>query len=381
MKIIYLEIKAVRKRQLFLYKTSVISLMFLIPVISFISCSGINNSDDEFIPFKPKFVKQQNDRTLGIFPSESSLGFESSFNKAKEAGIGLVELNLNWNDFEKSKKNYTDPNGLTQAVAFYKANNIKLGLSIANINTVRNTAPDYLKGIDITDSIYIDAYISFSIWLIDEMSKNVEIAYVSLGNESDIYFERDEYFDFIEFFKASYDTLKANYPNLEFSSKCTALNFLFSDKQNLIGQIFNYGDVAMLNYYPQDEGFKVMDPKIVEEHFDEIALRISKDIYFTEAGFQSGTEYCNSSEEKQAQFIYHLFKSWDKHDREIKIININWLHDVTSEQLDGFEQYYRLGDPAFLEYLGTLGLRNYNHTDKYAWEQILLETSLRNFRD
>jgi hypothetical protein len=353
--------------------------LYLILIVLLLGCSGSSDPDDSFIPFLPLSTIDKGDRMLGILPSEDIHGFESAFDISQEAGTEFVELSLNWNDFESKKKRYEDKNGIFESVAFYKMHDIKLALSIANINTVATTEPDYLKDIPIDDSIYVEAFVSFADWLIYNLSYNVDIVYVSLGNESDIYYSRGDYFKFINFFKEAYSQLKELHPNITFGSKCTLMNYLFSDKKNLIQQVYNTSDVAMINYYPMDASFQVMDPKIVREHFEEVDNLYSHDIYFTEVGYQSGSGYCNSSEGKQAEFFHELFEQWDKYSSKVKILNINWLHDVTPDQLVEFENYYGSSDPAFLEFLGTLGIRNNNSTNKYAWEQILLETELRGF--
>jgi beta-mannanase len=60
----------------------------------------------------------------------------------------------------------------------------------------------------------------------------------------------------------------------------------------------------MLNYYPQHNDFEVLNPDKVIEHFSDLVSYFpDKDIWIPEVGYQSGTEYCNSSESKQAEFL------------------------------------------------------------------------------
>ena len=72
-----------------------------------------------------------------------------------------------------------------------------------------------------------------------------------------------------------------------------------------------------------------------------------------------------------------MFSAWDDHRDVITLVLVDWLHDVTGEQVAEWTEYYGLSDPGFVEFLSTLGLRNYNHTDKYAWQQVLAETEAR----
>lgn len=108
-------------------------------------------------------------------------------------------------------------------------------------------------------------------------------------------------------------------------------------------------------------------PSVVHQHFDQFtALFPGETIWIPEVGYQSGSSYCNSSETKQAQFYHELFTAWDDHIGEIDLILIDWLHEATPEQVEEWEECYGLSTPGFVEYLSTLGLRNYDHTDKYA---------------
>jgi hypothetical protein len=121
-----------------------------------------------------------------------------------------------------------------------------------------------------------------------------------------------------------------------------------------------------------------MDPGVVSIHFDQIAdIFKDKRIWLTEVGYQSGSEYCNGSEIKQALFYHQLFNSWDDHSDQIELLIVDWLHDQSDESIEHFLQYYQLSDPAFAEFLSTLGLRHHDHRDKPAWLQVLEEVSVR----
>ena len=100
----------------------------------------------------------------------------------------------------------------------------------------------------------------------------------------------------------------------------------------------------------------------------------------TEVGYQSGSEHCKSSEALQAQFYHEMFTTWDEQP-QIKLVMAVWLHDIPQKQLKEYEQYYKSSHPAFVEYLATLGLRNYNHTNKAAWLQVLEETKVRGWHE
>ena len=136
----------------------------------------------------------------------------------------------------------------------------------------------------------------------------------------------------------------------------------------------------MLNYYPQDNQFRVHDLELIEEQLERVMELVDSEIYFTEIGFQSGKVHCNSSEEKQAEFYHWLFKFWDDYHTEIEFVQINWMHDISDQTLQFYGEYYGSTEGPFLEYLGTLGLKNNDESSKLAWEQIKVDAHARGWK-
>jgi hypothetical protein len=84
-----------------------------------------------------------------------------------------------------------------------------------------------------------------------------------------------------------------------------------------------------------------------------------------------------SSEQKQAQFIVDLFQAWDANQTQIPVINICWLNDKTSAEVDQNVQYYGISSTNFREYIGSLGLRTNAGKDKAAFTALKSETNKR----
>ncbi len=134
----------------------------------------------------------------------------------------------------------------------------------------------------------------------------------------------------------------------------------------------------MLNYYLMDSEFKVLAPLSVYNDFNIMVNAFpGRTIWLTEVGYQSGSEFCQSSENQQAGFYHELFTAWDSHRHEMRYLMVDWLHDPSPQQLAQWEVFYGSSNPAFLEYLGTLGLRTHQGEDKNAWVQLLAETGAR----
>ncbi len=361
-------------------------LLFALLLILSVACEEENNNNNEnnetYEIINPSDPVPQGDRLLGVNISENKDGFESAFNVATEAGIQVQELNIPWTNIETSEGVYEDPYGWLTATSYYGNNNIKVGLSLAVINTVKWEVPDYLDEQHCDSSVFIDAFVEMADWAISQIPENVTLLYVSIGNEVDLVLETArEWNKYEAFYAAVSDSLRNKYPDLKIGVKNTIIGGLFTDEASEIQDINQYSDVIMLNYYPMDENFQVLEPDIAIDHFQDVVSYFpSKKIWLTELGYQSGSDYCNSNETKQAEFYHHFFTAWDNHKDKIEYVMVNWLHDQSTETINEWSDYYG-DDPALLEYLSTLGLRNYNNTDKYAWKQFLEEANARGWEN
>jgi len=367
-------------------KKYILFFLFASLTVFLISCEKENANDNEnnendetFEIIEPADPEQKGERLLGINISENTDGFESAFNVATEAGIQIQELNIPWTSIETSEGIYEEPyGGVLTATSYYGDNNIELGLSLAVINTVKWEVPDYLDVQHCDSSVFIDAFVEMAVWTISQIPQNVTLHSVSIGNEVDLVLETaTEWNKYEIFYAAASDSLRNRYPDLKIGVKNTIMGGLFNNEASEIQSLNQYSDVIMLNYYPMDENFQVLEPNIAIDHFDSIVSYFpAKKIWLTELGYQSGSDYCNSNETKQAEFYHHFFTAWDNHKDKIEYVMVNWLHDQSPETINEWSDYYG-DDPALLEYLSTLGLRNYDNSDKYAWKQFLEEANAR----
>ena len=327
---------------------------------------------------KPENVVSKKDRFLGITISESKAGFDSAFILVQQAGTQVVELNFPWDLIETGRGTYVDPSGYLSATQYYGANNIQVILGIAVINTVKRTAPSWLSAYDYDDPEFIAAFKNLMDWVMAHIPENVTVAAISIGNEVDLLLDGDEWDRYKIFYQEVVSYLKDKYPEQKYGVKTTVMSGVLGAEQAKIQALNLYSDIVMLNYYPQSDSFKVLEPEMVHQHFVEIVgLFRGKQLWFTEVGYPSGSQYCGSSKTLQGHFYHELFKAWDTFNQNIKCININWLHDQPATQVGEWVLYYGLDDPAFIEFLSTLGLRNYDNTDKPAWLQLLEEANTR----
>lgn len=113
-----------------------------------------------------------------------------------------------------------------------------------------------------------------------------------------------------------------------------------------------------------------------------VSLYPNKPICFYQFGFPS-SPICNSSDSLQAAFITQAFTYWDYFANHIRLIDFTWLTDLDPIAVDYYQTYYGLGDPIFLEFLRTIGLRtwNGNGADKPALDELRCQAKQRGFNN
>jgi hypothetical protein len=354
-----------------------LALIFIIPGCSSDS-SAPEIEEHPFEPLAPVNPQPKQERLFGITVSESTDGYLADFAVAQQAGIQTAELSLQWDAVETADGVYQDPNGILAAMAFYEANDISLMLTFAVINTVVRTTPDHLDAYDWNAPELMASFNNMVDWVFSQLPAGLDVVGVSIGNEVNFVLGNDEWTPYGEFFQAGSTHLHTIDPALNVGIKMTVRDGLFGLMGNNIKQLNQHTDVVMLNYYLMDSEFQVVAPIQVYSDFNTIIGNFpGREIWMTEVGYQSGSEFCSSSEDQQAGFYHELFSAWDSHRHEMQYLMVDWLHDASAQQLAEWEQYYGVSDPAFLEYLGTLGLRTHDGEDKNAWIQLLAETNAR----
>jgi hypothetical protein len=201
----------------------------------------------------------------------------------------------------------------------------------------------------------------------------------SIGNEIDIYLGSDntKWTEYTDFFNQTSAYLKTKVNSSVFIGTKTTFAAITSSNVTRIQTINTNSSGVFVTYYPMNNDFTVKNPSVVIADFTAITtLYPSKPILFLEAGYQTGT-LCNSSEEKQRQFIANIFSVWDNHQESVRAINFVWLHDKSQSEVDTLATYYGLTDTVFKEYLKTLGLRNNDGTAKAGYSELIYQANLR----
>ena len=139
-------------------------------------------------------------------------------------------------------------------------------------------------------------------------------------------------------------------------------------------------DVTPLTYYAIDEEFRVItDAAVIARDVSDALAALPSDAcaVFQEFGQPSG--YCNASSTNggsqalQAQFFTDFRAVLDAAgaSRPVIAASLYQLVDMAPADCEGLARYYNTSDPAFIEYLCTLGAVTVDGSPKHGWQAFL----------
>lgn len=324
-------------------------------------------------------VEEKGDRLLGISITEGRVGFDESFTIIKDVGAQFIELPLNWDDIEKSPGNYGNQ-FLTIANMYYPSTHTKVLLTINPIDTNVLHLPNDLTGRHFDDPEVIERYKNLMDYVFSQVP-DLDLVAISIGNEIDAYLGEDtkKWEQYQKFFEETSDYIRDK-KAITIGCK-TTFEGMTEKNEKEIKMLNKNSDVIMVNYYPLNADFSVKDPSTVHSDIDMVtSLYADKILYITEAGYPSSS-YVGSDETMQEEFIREIFKAWDTHKSQIKLIDFVWLHDLSTSEVDVFVGYYGVSTKQFREFLRTLGLRTYDGNKKKAFTALKAEAEIRRWSD
>lgn len=353
-------------------------LMMLLP-----GCGGGGGFDST--PGTPS----QGSRILGMDIKEiPSVTYDTAYNQAMAIGVREVKVSLDWAALEPTVGNYdnTVP-GIIES--YYPLQTGDIALVLRPLDTPGPSMPSDLAGLAFDDPKVITAFDNFLSNLHDQLptlNASGKLRWINIGNEIDASLGSDttKWSQWQSFFQAA----KAKVNQLWGSSVQVSSIIEFSvlnDKaklalyQDLLPDL----DDAVLTYYPLNSDFTVLPVSTVASDFKLMVDTIpKKSIVLQECGYPSSAD-TNSSETLQADFISSVFNAWDTYSDRISLIDLSWQYDVSSSTVDQWVIDYGMSgntnETAFRGYLGSLGLNNYDSTEKKAMQRLRDELLVRNW--
>jgi len=313
-------------------------------------------------------------------PQSSSYSYDSAFTNCYNIGMRQVGLSFPWPNLETSPGvfDFTD---LDIANYYYPLKNVAVDLTIAPINTNIKSVPSDLSSINFDNATMINRFkiLLDSIFL---HIPNLQISSFVIGSEVDIYLGNNTtlWNQYTSFYNQVSAYAKSLRPGLKVSCEAS-LGALTTTAPIFLQTLNASSDYIGVSYYPLNGDFTAKPVTTVATDLTALVSAYpSKPIYIYQYGYPSAT-ICNSSENQQAEFITQTFNAWDTYAANIKMIDFTWMHDYSPAALSYWSTYYGVSDPAFIGFLGSIGLRTYpdNGTNKLAYNELVCQANQRGY--
>ncbi|MGE3799941.1 MAG: hypothetical protein AB7H80_02860 [Candidatus Kapaibacterium sp.] len=348
--------------------------------LSIVLLAGCSSSTDGNVD-RDSEPQRRGERILAVDVNEAEgESYDAVVNRANSVGANTFSLSIGWDDLETAPGIYNPAIDLLAiANAYYPTRSASVALMIGPIDTNNDRFPSDLKGKPFDDSAVVNRYKRLLDYIFSKIP-DLDLAVLAIGNEVDVFLGNDveAWATYQRFFKETASYARQLRPGLKVGVKVT-LAGLRGTREKQARILNEKSDVILTTHYPLNGDFTVQDPSVISADFNQVVeLYPNRSIWFMELGYPS-SPVCNSSEEKQGEFIREVFSAWDKHREEINYISFGIMSDRSQEAVEEFARYYGLNDQIFLEYLRTLGLRTYPNggEDKVSWAVLKEESAKR----
>ena len=314
------------------------------------------------------------DFTIAAYPRHGLKADMSDWIEAlgdlKSIGATGMLITKRWNEIETGDEKY-DLTQLGKDLTSNAKEGRKVLFGIQLINTVKREVPGGLEAKAWNDPAMIARFKALMMHL--KAESPAPPAYISIGNEVDVYFERhpDELGDYLAFCKQAAEVIRKDiFPDAKIGITVT-YEGLVKGREGIIRQLVAAGDVAIFTYYPLID-MQPLPLDQVPNHLDAIvAAAQGKPVLLQEVGFPSGKRI-GASEEMQAAFFKNVIAGIQARP-QIAFASLFLLHDFDDALCDTFLTYYGAGvapkeaKARFRDFLCTLGLKETGGREKPAW--------------
>jgi len=348
---------------------------------------GSGGGGNDLLPPVADQPPAQGSRILGMDIKEvPSVTYDLAYDEAAAMGVREVSVPLVWAELEPMVGSYV--NDLPATIeAYYPLKTGGLTLVLRPLDTPGPSLPTELVGLNFDNAAVIAAFENFLIHLhgqLPTLNASGKLKAIHVGNEIGAHLGSDaakwaQWKTFFDAAKVKIETLWGTEIVVSSIIQFSDLNDTGKRAEylNLLPSL----DSATLTYYPLKSNFTMHAPSVVATDFNLMVSTISdKPILLQECGYPSSS-INNSSELLQADFVSAVFDAWDTHRDHINLIDFAWQYDVVESQVDQWVLDFGMsGQPnenAFKQYLWTLGLKNYDTTEKLAMQRLRDELQAR----
>lgn len=328
---------------------------------------------DDLAPPRPR-----GDRTLALdVTAADGEDFDRAVTAARDLGATALSLTQAWAILETAPGQFApETDFLDIANTYYPTRDMAVALKLPSVDTNVDQRPADLRDTP-WDAPEMAARYRALLTYAASRTPDLDVSHVVLGNEVDIFFgdDRAGHAAYRTFIASVIDHARGLWPEAVVGTVVTfdGATGLRADEAAAIQAL---GDAALVTYYPLDDGFQVREADTVGRDVARLLDRLGGEVHLMEAGTPTGRE-TDGSEADQADFVEALFDAWDAHANRVPYLSYSFLTDFPEASVSEFEAYYGISDPAFLSYLGTLGLRTASGQEKPAYEVFATEAAAR----
>lgn len=286
---------------------------------------------------------------------------------AKSLGVRHWHLPWKWRDLEPRPGEYA-LGQVDEAVKGLRLLGFQVSALIQTIDTNNRTLPEDLAGEAFDSTRLLKRWEDLLRQLVPRLPEGVR--WLALGNEVDIYLKEHtrEEEPFIRFLEHGRKVVREIAPRLKVS--VTVTHDGVRDNPEMAARLFRGMDFASFTYYPLGRDMTIRPVAEVPQDMERMVKAAGKlPILFQELGYPAG-ELNNSNEEKQAAFVDACFDYIQASHASIEAFTFFMLHDFDAKMLNELVAYYRIGDPRFRSFLGTLGLKRADGVPRKAWTRF-----------
>jgi hypothetical protein len=300
-------------------------------------------------------------------PTQAAL--DEATRLALDAGVKGIVVMHTWSELEPAPGQYALTN-LQAELARHRQDGLQIYLGIQVINTVKRELPADLQSLAFDDPQVLSRFHD----LIDALQPVLSGAerYLSIGNEVDTYLANNpsQWSAYQSFYEDALAYVHQEQPSLQVGVT-TGFDGYSSTSVDEVAALNTRSDFIALTYYPMQDGAQVRSPDAPHADFPLMVNKAGgRPVVLQEAGFPSGA-LNGSSEQSEAQFVAAALDAWKLQGNSMPFLSYFLLYDFDAPTCAAFDAYYGVNDPAFTEFLCSLGLRRADGTEKPAWSSFV----------
>jgi len=312
-----------------------------------------------------------------------------------EKGGNLYQASIPWADIETTPGS---PNFLLIAEILNgaRAKNLIPLFQISVIDTEHASVPSDLSnpldptklrlGLEWNDTEIVDRY-ALLLEVVAPLAAYSGAVYIGVGNEVDVNLQQNPstglaFAEFVFIMRSFIQTLTSTNVAVGVTLTLGGMNGWMSNSPPPVWATLlrNISDCNPITYYPLGGNAHVItDPNAIQKEVNSALefLLPTDSIVFQELGMPTG--YCNASstdgsdQSKQAEFfvLFSQILRQQNMTRPVRGLSLYQLVDMDDSDCEGLAKYYNVSEPAFVEYLCTLGVVKNTGVEKLGYKSFL----------